>query len=169
MLPVVGKKPVKLVLKGGIKAIRAAKFARKWLFSKKFRKYWKKVNKYAKSGNKGFEFEAEVAKRYKDRLERFSEDIYYDAGGRITDVDVELDDVIIECTISEKGGKKWRKMTKGLPHIKVNPSGKKLILFAPELLRLNKKPGLVKRLRDAGVAVIGTYEDLDKLLGETCR
>lgn len=106
--------------------------------------------------------EGEVAERYQNRLVRFDERIEIEVeGGRprtLTQVDVELDTVIIEVT-SQAG---QRKVAQGqrLFSKSVNPAGKRVVVYDPGPV----PPGLKLDLEAAGVRVAETLEELDELV-----
>ena len=113
----------------------------------------------AQSSDAATALEGQVAQRFKEKLVSFQRKVWV-GGKQIGEIDVELDNVIIEVTKGEGGGK-FGQAQKLLNNRSMNPSGKPVIVYGPDL-----KPGLVRQLRANGVKVAQTMQELDALVGK---
>jgi hypothetical protein len=96
--------------------------------------------------------EGQVARRVRASLVRFQEEVY-SAGQRIGEIDVETATSIIEVT-GGAGQGKVAQITR-LLGAALNPSGKQVILFAP-----NITSGRARAIEALGVRVVRSLSDL---------
>jgi hypothetical protein len=108
-------------------------------------------------GSAADKMEAQVARLFQDRVVGFQKIIDSASGERLSEIDVELDNAIIEVTGGVGRGKLDQLSRLMSPAI--NPLGKQVIIYGP-----NITPGRVQNLTDAGAKVAQSLFDLQVLL-----
>ncbi len=84
-------------------------------------------------------------------------------GKRIGEVDVELDKVIIEVTHGQGGRKVGQALRLQAPA--VNPKGKLVIVFGPNITR----PGRMRAIEETGAKFARTFDELEHWIEEFSR
>lgn len=123
------------------------------------KKLEKKIRKARASSSAGTKLEGEVAEWIGiDRVVRFQEKIY-SAAGMIGEIDVETKKYLVEVTMgkSSKSANEFKKYFVG----PMNPEGKKVILFAPDLADFK-----VREIEQSGVIVIRDKDELQRITSE---
>ena len=117
-----------------------------------------RVRKALQSRKFSVRLEGAVAQRFRNVLVSFRRDVFTGKGKeKLTDIDVELTNVIIEVTTG-RGTGKTRQVTRLLTPL-ANPTGKKVIVFGKRL-----GPNVQKSIRKAGGFVATTVKELDRLV-----
>ncbi len=101
--------------------------------------------------------EGQIARRFRRVLRAFQHEVRV-AGRRVGEIDVELDDVIIEVT-SGKGRKKFQQIQRLMHNPDLNPGGKRVVMFGPQL-----REGLRGQLEQNRAIVVHTLEELERLV-----
>ena len=101
--------------------------------------------------------EGQVADHLGDRLQSFQRQVVGPGGNPIGEIDAEVSEAIIEVTIG-KGGK-VDQVTKLLTNGVMNPNGKPVIVFGP-----NMKKFAIQSIEEAGGYVVRSLDELDALL-----
>ena len=115
------------------------------------------VRAAAQSADPAVRLEGLVAQRFRNRLVSFQRKV--SMGGRIVgEIDVELSDAIIEVTTGTGRGKVAQ--VGRLMSIAVNPSGKSVVVFGPDI-----SAGRIPGLEAAGARVARSLEELSVIVG----
>lgn len=117
----------------------------------------KKINKALKSQKAGTKLEGEVAQALGNRVTDFQKKIVT-SEGLLGEIDVETADYIIEVT-SGRSSKTASEFGKYFG-TQMNPDGKGVILFAPNLNETK-----VESIEEAGVVIIRSIKELLEYLG----
>lgn len=117
-----------------------------------------KIKKALVSSDPDIRLEGQVAQKVGKRTERFQEEVIVD-GRRIGEIDIETDKAIIEVTSGE-GNHKVKQMRKLINNSDINPTGKKVVLYSP-----NITSGRAKAIENIGGRVIRSLDELEVYLG----
>ncbi len=109
------------------------------------------------SGNAGTILEGKVANHLYGQLTAFQWKWIGPNNLPIGETDVEVAQAIISCTVGK--GNKVDQITKEITNLVINPTGKKVILYAP-----NMKFNAISSITQAGGVVARSLEELDALL-----
>lgn len=99
-----------------------------------------------------------LARHFRDSIIQFQKIVRIDDRA-IGEIDIELETVIIEVTAGSGGGKVGQ-VTRLLSSA-LNPTGKKVIVFGP-----NITPGRTRAIEAAGAFVAKSLRELDMLVSE---
>jgi hypothetical protein len=120
----------------------------------------RRVRRATQSHDPTLRLEGRIARRLRRVLRAFQQEIRVQ-GRRVGEIDVELETVIIEVA-SGKGRKKFQQVQRLLHNRALNPAGKPVVVFGPQL-----RGGLVRQLEESGVKVVRTLAELEAWGGQT--
>jgi hypothetical protein len=103
--------------------------------------------------------EGRIARRLRRGLQAFQQEVRVQ-GRLVGEIDVELEAAIIEVA-SGKGRKKFGQVQRLLNNRDLNPTGKPVVVFGPQMRR-----GLVRQLEESGVSVVHTFSELEAWVGQ---
>ena len=119
----------------------------------------RRVRQATQSHDSTVRLEGRIARRLRQSLRAFQHEIRVQ-GRLVGEIDVELETAIIEVA-SGKGRKKFRQVQR-LQHSRdLNPSGKPVVVFGPQVRR-----GLVRQLEERGAIVVHTLSELEAWVGQ---
>jgi hypothetical protein len=114
------------------------------------------VNAALESAEAGIRLEGQLGKQLLSQLVSFKRTVV-EGGQRVGKIDLETGTAIIEATLDAT--RKSGQVQKLLTNKALNPSGKPVIVFGPNL-----RPGAIRDIQGIGGKVARTPEELEELL-----
>lgn len=119
----------------------------------------RRVRRATHSHDPTVQLEGRIARRLRRRLRAFQHEVRVQ-GRLVGEIDVELETAIIEVA-SGKGRKKFRQIQRLQHNRDLNPTGKPVVVFGPQVRR-----GLVRQLEESGASVVHTLNELETWVGQ---
>ncbi len=119
----------------------------------------RRVRQATQSHDPTVRLEGRIARRLRRDLQAFQHEVRIQ-GRLVGEIDLELETAIIEVA-SGKGRKKFGQIQRLLHNRDLNPAGKLMVVFGPQVRR-----GLVRQLEESGVSVFQTLNELKDWVGQ---
>ena len=118
-----------------------------------------RVRRATQSHDPTVRLEGRIVRRMRRSLRAFQHEVRIQ-GRLVGEIDVELETAIIEVA-SGKGRKKFRQIQRLQHNRDLNPTGKSVVVFGPQVRR-----GLVRQLEESGASVVHTLNELEAWVGQ---
>ena len=119
----------------------------------------RRVRQATQSQDPTVRLEGRIARRLRRSLRAFQREVRVQ-GRLVGEIDVELETAISEVA-SGKGRKKFRQIQRLQHNRDLNPTGKPVVVFGPQVRR-----GLVRQLEESGASVVYTLNELEAWVGQ---